>query len=323
METLQTQETVTVSLSPQQMRSAFLGVSPFASTDTCRHIICGVYLHLQEDLLELVATDGRTLAAFELPLGYKVEKEIHAIIPAAAVKLLLSPKGLLSKKAVKDAKGLLKVTSGETYAAGGGLLSLSLDDQTFSIRTVEGNYPKWRQVVPKHDQTLNLGGWRKLKGYSTRQAEVLDAAGAVALESARITLQGLATCDADRMEKESQVTKAIKRKLRELKGTERQPVCFTQLGTLTPEFAPPTVTVSGNALDPVFTVERAKHAEPYGFNSLYLDRIAEACPYLEEATGSTFGFSGMKDKKSPLTLTVTSYGNLARASVVIMPCRVS
>jgi hypothetical protein len=322
METLQTQGTVTVSLSPRQARSAFLGVSPFASTDTCRHIICGIYLHLQGDTLELVATDGRTMAAFELPLGYKVEKEIHAIIPAAAVKLLLSPKGLLSKKAVKAAKGLLTVT-GEAKETSGGLLSFSLDGQNFSLRTAEGNYPKWRQVVPKHDQTLNLGGWRELQSYSTRQTEVLDAAGAVALETARIALQGLATCDADRMEKESQITKAIKRKLRDLKGTERQPVCFTQLGTLAPEFAQPTVTVSGNALDPVFTVERAKYAEPYGFNSLYLDRVAEACPHLEEATGSTFGFSGMKEKNSPLTLSAVSYGNFARASVVIMPCRVS
>ena len=110
----------------------------FASSDDSRPLLKSAYLDVDAKKgHRIVATDSRRLSVF--PCG---------ILPLAESAILPSTKFLNWSK-----------LEGETrIGAGKGVFTLRCGPWTYTAKTVEGQYPRWSQVVPAYggDRTLEL-----------------------------------------------------------------------------------------------------------------------------------------------------------------------
>ncbi|HPT26866.1 MAG TPA: DNA polymerase III subunit beta [Bryobacteraceae bacterium] len=110
----------------------------FASADDSRPLLKSAYLDVDPKKgHRIVATDSRRLSVF--PCG---------ILPLAESAIMPSTKFLNWSK-----------LEGETrIGAGKGVFTLRCGPWTYSAKTVEGQYPRWSQVVPAYggDRTLEL-----------------------------------------------------------------------------------------------------------------------------------------------------------------------
>lgn len=129
-------------------------VSYAQSADEDRYILNGVYFVFEEDKLTLVATDGRrlALAAREVPVSTETAGKL--ILPAKTVAELERAlgKGENVKITFTERQVAFDISIGGEDGAGG------LVDAVYLIsKIVEGNYPNYRQVVPKEtDQRIKL-----------------------------------------------------------------------------------------------------------------------------------------------------------------------
>lgn len=123
-------------------------VSYGQSTDENRYILNGVYFNFADEKLTLVATDGRRLALTALETDITEDNEGSLILPAKTVAELerLLGKGEKVKVAFNDRQVAFEVAIGEDGDTG-------LVDQLYLVsKIVEGNYPNYRQVIPKETE---------------------------------------------------------------------------------------------------------------------------------------------------------------------------
>ncbi len=99
----------------------------FVSTDETRYVLTGVYLDIGKDGDYLVATDGRRLTALNSP---KLPIAESCIVP---------PTKFITWN---------KLTGETTLGHASGWFRLVTDNWDYRVRTIEGTYPNWRQVVP-------------------------------------------------------------------------------------------------------------------------------------------------------------------------------
>lgn len=130
---------------PQAELSAMLKKVAYAqSTDENRFILNGVYFNFAEGKLTLVATDGRRLATTSKGIGADAAQEGKLILPARTVNELqrmLADTGDV-RIAFNDRQVSFRVQVASKDAA--------LTDQIHLVsKVVEGNYPNYRQVIPK------------------------------------------------------------------------------------------------------------------------------------------------------------------------------
>jgi len=135
-------------------------VAPCASTDAARYVLNGVFFTPGDGGM-LVATDGRRLAGAPATVP---DREF--ILPSEAVKVLGHPDFL---------KGPATVTLDEDTEKG--LVCFQSGNHTLASKTIEGNFPDWRQIVPRgmvasvtvaESRRAAVIGWlRSLPGTST------------------------------------------------------------------------------------------------------------------------------------------------------------
>ncbi len=129
-------------------------VSYAQSTDETRYIMNGVFFSFEDQQLTLVATDGRRLAIISKEVEVAEENAGHLILPAKTVQEVerLLGKGDNVRIAFNDRQVAFEITSGEEAAETG------LVDSIYLVsKVVEGNYPNFRQVIPKgNDQHIKL-----------------------------------------------------------------------------------------------------------------------------------------------------------------------
>lgn len=156
------------------LRAALSACLPAMSEDENRYILNGAFLELRRGFLSLVATDGRRLHAVQLPADVRARcgdlvagaladnAPESVIIPAESVRDMLRAPGPLSPAAVKAAKGEPIPTARLEIGAGPvRKLSLTVGQRhPWTTRTVEGNFPRWRAVLPvrnvRKDRALGL-----------------------------------------------------------------------------------------------------------------------------------------------------------------------
>ena len=123
------------------VRTALLEAFECASTDETRYILQGACIDVSDRKChQIVATDGRHLYgsnSFTLPLKESV------VIP--------TNKFLIWKEFNNDGEWQLRAEPGKTKDDHG-YLQISTRRWRFIHKQVEGNYPNWRQVIPKSDQ---------------------------------------------------------------------------------------------------------------------------------------------------------------------------
>ena len=124
-------------------------VSYGQSTDENRYILNGVYFNFSDDKLTLVATDGRRLALTALETDVASDNGGSLILPAKTVAELerLLGKGENLKIAFNDRQVAFEIAIDDESDSG-------LADQLYLVsKIVEGNYPNYRQVIPKKRST--------------------------------------------------------------------------------------------------------------------------------------------------------------------------
>ncbi len=112
-----------------------------ASSDEARPVLCGVYWHIGQDGMMMVATDGARLVKMTKKVVFPSTGEngkIEAIVP---------PKGLdRLGKLLSGSDELKSVTIGQRY------IIFDLGNTIVSSRLIEGPYVDYDQVIPKENQ---------------------------------------------------------------------------------------------------------------------------------------------------------------------------
>lgn len=132
-----------MSFAQAALASQLEAVSDAQSDDETRYILNGVYINATKDGVTFVATDGRRLHL----IRQKTEGAITGslILPAHGVSTLTS---------------LLKSGANATLTLEAKRVYVVIDREDgaihFTSKVVEGNYPNYRQVIPKVEQSVNV-----------------------------------------------------------------------------------------------------------------------------------------------------------------------
>jgi DNA polymerase-3 subunit beta len=135
-------------LSQTQIVSMLKSVSYGQSNDENRYILNGVYFNFADQKLTLVATDGRRLALTALDTEITEDNAGSLILPAKTVAELerLMGKGENVKIAFNDRQAAFEIGINDAGDTG-------LVDHLYLVsKIVEGNYPNYRQVIPKETE---------------------------------------------------------------------------------------------------------------------------------------------------------------------------
>jgi DNA polymerase-3 subunit beta len=134
------------SIDASAARDAFERVALCASDDEARPVLTCVALFFREDppALEVVATDSYRLGVARLPLetGFRVS-DGPLLVPARGIRFLA--------RQLKRAEGAVQVRALEASAgepSRASRIAVSCPDAEWTVRTVEGEFPNWKQVVP-------------------------------------------------------------------------------------------------------------------------------------------------------------------------------
>lgn len=133
-----------------------------ASTEETRYFLNGLYFDLTPEITQIVATDGRRLAvASSDTLMPPPQEPIGVIVPLKAVREI-------TKTFAESAEVKVCLLENQIIFAD--------DDSTLTSRLVEGEYPKYQQIIPSDNEihlTLNvdkmLGGVRRVALLSNPQ----------------------------------------------------------------------------------------------------------------------------------------------------------
>ena len=135
-------------LSQDEIVNMLKSVSYAQSTDENRYILNGVYFNFADEKLTLVATDGRRLGLTGLELEVSEDNAGSLILPAKTVAELerLMGKGEKVNIAFNDRQAAFEIGLDEAGDSG-------LVDHLYLVsKIVEGNYPNYRQVIPKETE---------------------------------------------------------------------------------------------------------------------------------------------------------------------------
>ncbi|MGC6424056.1 MAG: DNA polymerase III subunit beta [Lentimonas sp.] len=135
-------------LSQEEIVTMLKSVSYAQSNDENRYILNGVYFNFTDEKLTMVATDGRRLGLIALETAISDENAGSLILPAKTVAELerLMGKGEKVKIAFNDRQAAFEIDIDESGDTG-------LVDHLYLVsKIVEGNYPNYRQVIPKETE---------------------------------------------------------------------------------------------------------------------------------------------------------------------------
>jgi len=115
------------------LRDCLRKTSYSISTDETRYVLNGILFSFKDNLLTMVATDGRRLAMVEQELEFPQSHEIEFIVPT---------------KAVNELSRLLGEDGEVTIRVSGSQAGFDMGRSLLVTKLIEGNYPNYRQVIP-------------------------------------------------------------------------------------------------------------------------------------------------------------------------------
>lgn len=119
----------------QAVLKEMLNLTDFAvSKDDTRYVLNGTLFIIRGGKLNIIATDGRRLAAIEKKLSQKTPVEKEVIIPT---------------KAIQEVKRMLGEEGEVTIKIGDNQILFSFPDWFIVSRLIEGEYPNYKNVIPK------------------------------------------------------------------------------------------------------------------------------------------------------------------------------
>ena len=119
----------------QSTLKEMLRLTSFAvSHEESRHVLNGILIEIFDNVIRIVATDGRRLAKIEKKLLVAIKKEVAVIIPIKAVQEI--NRNLLDE-------GTLSLIVGANQVL------FDINDVLIATRIIEGEFPNYNQVIPK------------------------------------------------------------------------------------------------------------------------------------------------------------------------------
>lgn len=104
------------------------------SHEESRYVLNGILIEIEDDIIRMVATDGRRLAKCERKLITPVKNEISVIVPIKAIQEIY--RNLKEEGSLSIIQGLNQVL-------------FDIEGVLVASRVVEGDFPNYNQVVPK------------------------------------------------------------------------------------------------------------------------------------------------------------------------------
>lgn len=104
------------------------------SYEESRYVLNGLLLEVSGDVARMVATDGRRLAKIEKKLIHPAHKDFHIIIPVKAINEI--------NRNLKD-DGQVSIINGANQVL------FNIDGVLIATRIIEGEFPNYKQVIPK------------------------------------------------------------------------------------------------------------------------------------------------------------------------------
>jgi DNA polymerase-3 subunit beta len=110
------------------------------SSDETKQVLTGVHLTLKQDTLEFAATDGHRLAVLETNNERPVEgsEQVEVTVPARALREL---QRMLGHSCASEDTVAVYLDQGQVVFA--------WQNQRLTSRTLEGQYPAYRQLIPR------------------------------------------------------------------------------------------------------------------------------------------------------------------------------
>lgn len=142
-------------LRQDELQKMLKSVSYAQSSDETRYIMNGVFFNFEDQQLTLAATDGRRLAVVSREVEVAEENAGHLILPAKTVQEVerLLGKGDNVRIAFNERQVAFEITTDNEDGTESGLA----DSIYLVSKVVEGNYPNYRQVIPKgNDRHIKL-----------------------------------------------------------------------------------------------------------------------------------------------------------------------
>lgn len=107
------------------------------SHEESRYVLNGVLMEISNDLIRMVATDGRRLAKIEKKLQKPIKKDIAVIIPI---------------KAIQEISRNLQEEGELTFTVGTNQILFDINGVLIATRVIEGEFPNYDQVIPKQNK---------------------------------------------------------------------------------------------------------------------------------------------------------------------------
>jgi len=119
------------------------------SSDETKQVLTGVHLKVKQDSLEFAATDGHRLALVETTNEQPIDgrSELEVTVPAKALREL---QRMLAHNSSMEADITLYFDQGQVVFA--------WQNQRLTSRTLEGQYPAYRQLIPRQfERQVTIG----------------------------------------------------------------------------------------------------------------------------------------------------------------------
>lgn len=112
-----------------------LRLTSFAvSHEESRYVLNGILIEISDNIIRVVATDGRRLAKIEKKLPDSIKKDIAVIIPI---------------KAVQEISRNLREEGTLSFIIGTNQVLFDVNGVLIATRIIEGEFPNYGQVIPK------------------------------------------------------------------------------------------------------------------------------------------------------------------------------
>lgn len=119
----------------QSIFKEMIRLTSFAvSHEESRYVLNGILLEINDDIIRMVATDGRRLAKIERKLENLLKKDVAVIIPLKAIQEIfrnLTDQGNIS------------------FIIGTNQVLFDINGILIASRIIEGEFPNYNQVIPK------------------------------------------------------------------------------------------------------------------------------------------------------------------------------
>lgn len=137
------EQTDSISVLGEKVYSALNRVLTAATKDDSRPILSGVLFEIDEKSLKLVATDSYRLAEEVISLEDKHSQNLKVVVPLKACQELV-------RILEKEIGSSLEITFSQNQ------IGFEIESKILISRLIEGDYPDYKQIIPKKYQTKTL-----------------------------------------------------------------------------------------------------------------------------------------------------------------------